>query len=774
MQCYAELTPPTAVEHSVVLPFTSPKATNLIVAKTSLIQIFELKNVAELSADTVQEVNTVEGGLSTQRSESRTKLVLVSEHGVSGVITSLARINIQNSKSGGSALLVSFQDAKLSLLEWDAEYHGLSTISVHYYEGEDLQGAPFDPNVGQYVNYLKADPSSRCAAFKFGSRYLAILPFRQSGDDLVEDFDSDLDEPPAKTKTVAAPADGDEEQKTPYASSFVLPLTALDPALVHPIHLTFLHEYREPTFGIISSLKASSSALIEERRDTVNYNVYTLDLDQRASTTLLSVSGLPSDISKVVPLPLPIGGALLVGSNEFVHVDQAGNTSAVAVNDFARQSSAFAMSDQSDLSLKLEGCCVEQFVAENGDTLVVLSSGELIILSFKIDGRSVSGLSVYKVSPEQGGALLKARPSCTSNLGRGKLFIGSEECDSAVLGWSYKASQLTRKRSHAQMLEEDADLDFNEEDLDDLDDDLYGGGDDAPKQQISSAGPISPDNYLFKVHDSLTNLGPASVVAIGEASSSRKQSGENDANQITADKQLLVSSCRGRAGAIAVLNRTIGPKLVREHAIPGAQALWSVYARAPAPKGIPQPEDGQVDAEADLSSDSHYARFVIISKHSEVNVEESVVFKVTETSLEEMKESDFESDAGATIGVGTLANGTRIVQILKSEIRSYNHGKHLPFSVLSCPSMHSFLFLTRVPARLLSPCGCSAFVSRCACSIVHCSSWSSNGRRLMRAGSLLASETVTCLDIRPVSSRSIEQCQFYPLQLSMSQINNFA
>ena len=686
MQCYTEITPPTAVEHSVVLPFTSPNATNLIVAKTALLQIFELKSVATLSsiqADAAQEGNTVEAGLDSHHADSKTKLSLVSEHTISGVITSLVRINIQNSKSGGDALLVSFQDAKLSLLEWDPEYHGLSTISVHYYEGEDLQGAPWTPSLAQYHNYLKADPSSRCAALKFGARHLAILPFRQAGDDLVEDFDSDLDEPSARPKTDATAANGNEEHKTPYAASFVLPLTALDPALVCPLHLAFLYEYREPTFGIISSSKMPSSALLDQRKDVINYNVYTLDLDQRASTTLLSVSGLPSDIFEVVPLPLPVGGALLIGSNEFVHVDQAGNTTAVAVNEFARQSSAFSMADQSNLSLKLEGCVAEQFVTENGDTLVVLNTGELVILTFKIDGRSVSGLSVHKVSSDQFGSISSVRPSCVSNLGHGKLFIGSEEGDSVVLGWSYKATQLTRKRSHAQMLEEDDDMDFNEDDLDDLDDDLYGGSSsNVPKQQSSaSAGPTTPSNYLFRVDDSLINLGPASAVAIGKAPPTNELHEDDSADQPRADDDLLVSTGRDHAGAVTILNCAIPPELLRTHTVSGAQALWAINAKRPAPRGMPQVEDGQLDVEADLSPESECTRFIIVSKHSEDGVEESTVLKVTNTSVEEMREGDFEADAGATVEVGTLAKGTRIVQVLKGEVRSYNHGKCIPFSM---------------------------------------------------------------------------------------------
>ncbi|KAA8574874.1 hypothetical protein EYC84_004116 [Monilinia fructicola] len=46
MQCYTELTPPTAVTHSLSLPFLSADANNLVVAKASLLQIFTTKTVS--------------------------------------------------------------------------------------------------------------------------------------------------------------------------------------------------------------------------------------------------------------------------------------------------------------------------------------------------------------------------------------------------------------------------------------------------------------------------------------------------------------------------------------------------------------------------------------------------------------------------------------------------------------------------------------------------------------------------------------------------------
>ncbi|KAG9716619.1 protein CFT1, partial [Aureobasidium melanogenum] len=248
-----------------------------------------------------------------------------------------------------------------------------------------------------------------------------------------------------------------------------------------------------------------------------NYTVFTLDLDQRASTTLLSVTGLPFDIFRVVPLPLPVGGALLVGANELIHVDQAGKTNAVAVNEFAKLSSNFAMADQSDLGLRLEDCVVEALDHTNGNMLIVLNTGRLAVLSFRIDGRSVSGLSVHLVDSTHGGHQLKTAANCAASLGRGRLFLGSEDGDSTLIGWSKKTSQ-TRKRSHAQMIAEDAELSMDEEDLDDdADDDLYA--DEAPvvRQMASQTADSSdPGSYFFRVHDNLFSLGPIKNVCLGK------------------------------------------------------------------------------------------------------------------------------------------------------------------------------------------------------------------------------------------------------------------
>ena len=675
MQCYTELTPPTAVTHSISLPFLSPSANNLVVAKTSLLQIFALKSII---TDTVSALATNDEPNTAQRLERvhTTKLILVAQYELSGTVTSLARIRIQRSKSGGEALLVALKDAKLSLVEWDPERYAISTISIHYYEREDLQGSPWDPDLGQSVNYLCVDPSSRCAALKFGKRHLAILPFRQTAGDLAMlDYDPEIDgvhpEPTSGTSKTAITKTTDgtfDQEKTPYAASFVLSLLAIDPNLSHPIHLAFLYEYREPTFGILSSQVAASSALIHERRDVLSYAVYTLDLEQRASTTLLSVNNLPYDLFAVKPLPLPIGGALLVGGNELIHVDQAGKPNAVAVNIFAKISTAFPMLDQSDLALRLENCVIEQLGFDNREMLIVLNDGELAILSFKLDGRSVSGLSVRRVAGENGGDTVLAGASCTAVVGRGRIFIGNEGADSIILGWSRKSSKIKRPRPRVNMDINDIEYasDVDEAELEDDDDDLYAGAkleESVPDPAPSSTSANASDDYTFRVHDSLQNCGPIKDIALQRIC---PEQGKDTGYLTNAFHkfELVAASGQGRAGGLLTFRRDIEPVLKERYSIVNAQGIWVISLGGSA-------ENTAVNEKAGHD----YDNYVIASVATEEGEELSKVYKISSTGIEELKGTDFDPEAGATINVGTLNSGSRVVQVLSGELRIYEGGK---------------------------------------------------------------------------------------------------
>jgi cleavage and polyadenylation specificity factor subunit 1 len=705
MQCYTELTPPTSVTHSLSLPFTSATASNLVVAKTSLIQIFALKTItAELDTTATADQSTTDNAIIDRRvndddgfessflvadsallpsvQANITKLVLVAEYAVSGAVTSMARIKTPDSKSGGEAILLGFLDAKLSLVEWDPERYGLSTISIHYYEQEEMTGSPWDPHLSNCINYLTADPGSRCAALKFGVRNLAILPFRQGDEDItMDDWAEELDGPRPE-KQVVTNGDSKKDDK-PYTPSFVLRLSSLDPALIHPIHLDFLYEYREPTFGILSSTLSPSSSLLDERKDHLSYMVFTLDLHQKASTTILVVTGLPYDLFQVIPIPAPIGGALLVGGNELIHIDQSGKANGIAVNAMAKRCTSFGLADHSELDMRLEGCAIEQLSVDNGEMLVVLNTGALAILSFRMDGRSVSGLNLRRVSLQSGGLALGARASCASSLGRNCMFIGSEDADSIVLGWSRKSKQAGRRRSQAE-LDVTNDEDLEMDDIDD-DDDLYG---DVPavisikdEAQADSSNSKVGD-YLFRVHDSLLNIAPLRDVTLSEPTALFDDEDEEHLDEVRSDLELVAASGRNESGCLAILKREVEPKVIGRFEFPEARGIWTLSVQKPIAKAL-QAEKSKADPGGDVDMVTQFDRLMIVSKSSEDSPEESDVYALTAAGFEALSGTEFEPAAGATIEAGTLGNGARIIQVLRSEVRSYDGGKS---------SFHSSMF----------------------------------------------------------------------------------
>jgi cleavage and polyadenylation specificity factor subunit 1 len=709
MQCYTELTPPTAVTHSVTVHFIPGHGTNLVVAKSSLLQIFRTKVVAT-ELDTSQARN---GNGSASRYEGRfanddegletsfllgdnfgprdranvTKLVLVAEFALPGTVTGLARIRTRTNRHGCDSLLLALKDARLSLVEWDPEHHSLSTVSIHYYEQEELQGSPWASPLNHYANFLAADPASRCAALKFGARNLAVLPFRQADEDIdMGDWDHEPDGP-RRPAIVNGGSQSNILEDTPYAPSFVLRLSHLDPSLLHPVHLAFLHEYREPTFGILASTSAASHSL--GRKDHFVYMVFTLDLQQKASTTILSVAGLPQDLFRVVPLPAPVGGALLVGANELIHVDQSGKANGVAVNPMARQSTNFNLVDQSDLGLRLEGCSIEVLTPDVGELLLVLNDGRLAAITFRIDGRTVSGLDVKLLPPSaqsdpgQGSPIVPGRVSTLSRVGRSAMFAGLGEGDSVLFGWAKKQAPAGRRKARgrdavtaaAATVAEDESA--SEEDDDDIygdEDDLYGE-DSAPRHQPVSAvaGLISGD-MVFRVHDRLLSIAPIQSVTYGEPVYLPNSEEERNSAGVRSPLQLVCAVGRDRSAALATINQSVQPRVIGRFDFPEARGFWALCAKKPVPKSL-QSEKGAAALGKDYDMTGQYDRFMIVAKVDLDGYEKSDVYALTATGFESLVGTEFDPAAGITIEAGTMGRGSRIIQVLKSEVRCYDGGR---------------------------------------------------------------------------------------------------
>ncbi|RMZ79436.1 hypothetical protein DV738_g3373, partial [Chaetothyriales sp. CBS 135597] len=584
MQCYSELLPPSGITQALVLPFTSANANNLVIGRTSLLQIFGQKK-----AGPGQEGN---------------KLVLIAQYPLSGTITSLGRVAIAESKSGGEAILIAFRDAKLTLVEWDPAEHSISSISIHYYE--NYMSAPWLTDLQHCVSRLTIDPNSRCAAFNFGITNLAIIPFH----------DSEADSAPTQRH-----ANGNtDHHDTPFAPSFVQPITALDPGLLHPVDMAFLYEYRDPTIGILYSTAASCNNLSYERKDVMIFSVYALDIDQKASTALQTVQHLPNDLHQVIALPLPVGGSLLVGGNEVIHIDQSAKPTAIAVNEFARESSAFPMADHASLGLKLEGCRVEELGSATGDMLFILQTGELAVLAFRLDGRSVSGMTLTKLESDGQETIIRGRSSCTASLGQGRVFIGSEETDSVLISTGKKPAQPKRlaskqRRSHVS---------------------------------VSDPSPVTASS--IRLLDLLPCVAPLNDACFGK-SLKRKREDEGEIS-IEADPNrldLAVACGRGRAGAVAFMSPNLALHTEKTIGEGNASGVWCFVLNADESQGyaiVAQPaEDGSV-----LSS----------------------LWKYQDGDLERMDGTEFVASSSKTIAVGTLSASNHTVHVTETQVRVYD------------------------------------------------------------------------------------------------------
>lgn len=70
------------------------------------------------------------------------KLECLAQYTLHGNIMSMQAVHLIGSQR--DSLLLSFRDAKLSVVEYDQDVHDLRTVSLHYFEEEEIKVAIFE------------------------------------------------------------------------------------------------------------------------------------------------------------------------------------------------------------------------------------------------------------------------------------------------------------------------------------------------------------------------------------------------------------------------------------------------------------------------------------------------------------------------------------------------------------------------------------------------------------------------------------------------------
>jgi cleavage and polyadenylation specificity factor subunit 1 len=82
------------------------------------------------------------GGKFAENRPPKMKLECLASFTLHGNVVSVASSSLMGSSR--DALLISFREAKLSVVEYDPDKHDLRTLSLHYFEDDDMR-------VGSYL-----------------------------------------------------------------------------------------------------------------------------------------------------------------------------------------------------------------------------------------------------------------------------------------------------------------------------------------------------------------------------------------------------------------------------------------------------------------------------------------------------------------------------------------------------------------------------------------------------------------------------------------------
>lgn len=534
MDAYHEFIEPTRVSHCVACNFISPDAKHLVIAKSTLLQIFEVVG--------------------------RAKLKLVEQFKLHGLITDLKPLRTVESPSL-DYLLVSTKFAKMSLIKWNHEFNSISTVSLHYYENS-IREATFEKVTGTQLIVEPNNNSCTCMRFK---NILTFLPFE------VEDEDDDIDDDDMEVDGESRRVNGKRLQArlrdAPlFDTSFMIDAQSLDPLIGEIVDMQFLYNYREPTLAIVYLRNPTWAGLLPKVKDNINFMIVSLDLILRSTTTVLKVENLPFDIDRIIPLPQPFNGSLLVGCNEMTHVDSGGLTKRIATNQYAElailQSSFKNYLNQLALNLKLENCAIGVIPNDN-KLLLILEDGNFYLINFEIDGKSMKGLHIEPMAADKYAGLTVSYPGEIAVLDNGVMFLSSRNGDSYLASVSYDND--VADADDLQQLNHTTSV----TPVDNEDEDLYGEDDDEAHKTTLNKGSL-----VLNKCDTLNNNGPVSNFTLGQYSTNKFKA--NLPNPNFGEISIVSNSGSHRTSTINIMTPSIQPTVRSSLSFSQINRMWTV------------------------------------------------------------------------------------------------------------------------------------------------------------------------------------------------------
>uniref|UniRef100_A0A2P2M8C1 Uncharacterized protein MANES_06G138300 n=1 Tax=Rhizophora mucronata TaxID=61149 RepID=A0A2P2M8C1_RHIMU len=522
---------------------------NLVVTAGNVLELYVVRVHEEGARESRSSAEPKRGGV--MDGVSGALLELVCHYRLHGNVESMAVLSSGGGDSSKrrDSIILAFKDAKISVLEFDDSIHGLRTSSMHCFEGPEWLHLKRGRESFARGPLMNADPQGRCSGILLYDLQMVILKAAQVGSGLVGDDDA-LGSGGAISARIK--------------SSYVINLRDLD--IKHVKDFVFVYDYIEPVVVILHARELTWAGRISWKHHTCKISAFSISTTSKPPTLIWSVVNLPHDAYKLLAVPSPIGGVLVIGANT-IHYHRESASCGLALNSYAVSVDRSQELPRASFSVELDAASATWLL--NDVALLSTKTGELLLLMLVYDGRVVRRLDLSK-------SKASVLTSGITTMGSSLFFLASRLGDSLLVQFNCgMGSSLSSLKEEVGDIEGDINsakrLKISSSDA--LQDMVSG-------EELSFYG--SPQNntelaqksFSFMVRDSLVNVGPLKDFSYGvrinadpSATGIAKQS----------NYELVCCSGHGKNGALCVLRQSIRPEMISEVELPGCKGIWTVY-----------------------------------------------------------------------------------------------------------------------------------------------------------------------------------------------------
>ncbi|XP_054786517.1 cleavage and polyadenylation specificity factor subunit 1 isoform X1 [Prosopis cineraria] len=602
---------------------------NLIVTAANVLEVYIVRVQEEVSREPKGNVESKRGGF--MDGITGASLELACHYRLHGNVETMEVLSIGGGEASRKrdSIILTFKDAKISVLEYDDSIHGLRISSLHCFEGPEWLHLKRGREQFARGPLVKVDPQGRCGGVLVYDLQMIILKATQAGSGLVVEDDA-----LGSGGAIAARIE----------SSYMMSLRDLD--MRHIKDFTFVHGYIEPVMVILHERELTWAGRISWKHHTCMISALSISTTLKQHPLIWSAANLPHDAYKLLAVPSPIGGVLVFGANT-IHYHSQSASCALALNSYAVSLDSSQELPRSNFNVELDAAYATWLLSDVA--LLSTKNGELLLLTLVYDGRVVQRLDLSK-------SKASVLSSGITTIGNSLFFLASRLGDSMLVQFSCGSGVSTLSSNQ-------------KEEVGDIEGDapsakrLRRSPSDALQDMVSGeelslfgSAPNKTESaqkiFSFAVRDSLINVGPLKDFSYGLRINA-------DANATGIAKQsnyeLVCCSGHGKNGSLCVLRQSVRPEVITEVELPGCKGIWTVYHK--------NTRSHNTDSSKLADDDDEYHAFLIISLEARTMVLE------TADLLSEVTESVDYYVQGKTLAAGNLFGRRRVIQVYERGAR---------------------------------------------------------------------------------------------------------